>query len=198
MPLALLLLVMFQGLLGMWTVTLLLKPLIVTAHLVFGLATLSLLWWLWLSMRRISTGPWSGTTARRGRRQHRGAAATGVSRCARSPIRPGGADLPDPARRLDQHQLRRRRMPRLPHCQAQWWPQTDFHDAFVLWRGLGINYEGGVLDHPARIAIHFAHRIGALVATITLLLAAITTLRGSIGARSAGLRGRAVRLWRCN
>src|SRR5512139_2154361 len=49
--------------LGMLTVTLLLKPLIVTAHLAFGLTTLSLLWWLWLSLRRASTGPWSGTTA---------------------------------------------------------------------------------------------------------------------------------------
>ena len=33
MPLALIGLVVFQGLLGMWTVTLLLKPLIVVAHL---------------------------------------------------------------------------------------------------------------------------------------------------------------------
>src|SRR4051812_15139721 len=44
LPLGLVGLVVFQGLLGMWTVTLLLKPLIVTAHLAFGLATLSLLW----------------------------------------------------------------------------------------------------------------------------------------------------------
>ena len=36
-------LVIFQGLLGMWTVTLLLKPLIVVAHLLGGLATLVLL-----------------------------------------------------------------------------------------------------------------------------------------------------------
>ena len=32
----------------------------------------------------------------------------------------------------------------------------------MLWRGLGIDYEGGVLDHPARVAIHFAHRLGAM------------------------------------
>ncbi len=52
LPLALVALVIFQGLLGMWTVTLLLKPLIVTAHLAFGLTTLSMLWWLWMSLRR--------------------------------------------------------------------------------------------------------------------------------------------------
>ena len=44
----------------------------------------------------------------------------------------------------------------------------DFKDAFVLWRGLGIDYEGGVLDHPARVAIHFTHRLGALVAALVL------------------------------
>ena len=44
----------------------------------------------------------------------------------------------------------------------------DFKDAFVLWRGLGIDYEGGVLDHPARVAIHFTHRLGAIVAALVL------------------------------
>src|SRR6185369_7762552 len=49
LPLLLVPLVIFQGLLGMWTVTLLVKPLIVTLHLLFGLTTLSVLWWLWLT-----------------------------------------------------------------------------------------------------------------------------------------------------
>jgi cytochrome c oxidase assembly protein subunit 15 len=39
----------------------------------------------------------------------------------------------------------------------------DFRDAFVLWRGLDIDYEGGVLANPARVAIHVTHRLGALV-----------------------------------
>ena len=67
--------------------------------------------------------------------------------------------------------------PDFPRCQAQWWPPADFKDAFVLWRGLGINYEGGVLEHPARVAIHFTHRLGAVVATLALLFAAGMTLR---------------------
>ena len=50
-----------------------------------------------------------------------------------------------------------------PQCQGQWWPPTDFREGFVLWRGVGVNYEGGVLDAPARAAIQIAHRIGALV-----------------------------------
>src|SRR5262245_49959218 len=46
-----LVLVVLQGLLGMLTVTWLLKPLIVTGHLLGGLATFGMLLWLWLSMR---------------------------------------------------------------------------------------------------------------------------------------------------
>jgi cytochrome c oxidase assembly protein subunit 15 len=59
--------------------------------------------------------------------------------------------------------------PDLPTCQHSWWPQMDFRDAFVLWRGLDIDYEGGVLANPARVAIHFTHRIGALVAGSILI-----------------------------
>jgi cytochrome c oxidase assembly protein subunit 15 len=46
----------------------------------------------------------------------------------------------------------------------------DFRDAFVLWRGLGIDYEGGVLANPARVAIHVTHRIGAVVAGSILII----------------------------
>jgi cytochrome c oxidase assembly protein subunit 15 len=139
---------------------------------------MSLLWWLWLSLRRISTGPWSGTTAAAG-----GGNAAALLRPASWRLRGlamfglvvlviqillGGWTSTNYAAVA---------CPDFPTCQAQWWPQTDFRDAFVLWRGLGINYEGGVLDHPARIAIHLAHRIGAIVAALTLLVAAIAALR---------------------
>ncbi len=61
----------------------------------------------------------------------------------------------------------------------------DFRDAFVLWRGLDIDYTGGVLANPARIAIHVTHRIGALIAgSLLIALGALTLTRG----RSRGLR----------
>jgi cytochrome c oxidase assembly protein subunit 15 len=53
----------------------------------------------------------------------------------------------------------------------------DFADAFVLWRGLGIDYEGGVLDHPARVAIHFTHRLGAIAAALILGALSIAAIR---------------------
>jgi cytochrome c oxidase assembly protein subunit 15 len=53
----------------------------------------------------------------------------------------------------------------------------DFREAFILWRGLGINYEFGVLDAPARAAIHFIHRVGALVTSIVVLALALVCWR---------------------
>jgi cytochrome c oxidase assembly protein subunit 15 len=75
--------------------------------------------------------------------------------------------------------------PDFPRCQDAWWPQTDYRDAFVLWRGLGVNYEGGVLENPARVAIHLTHRIGALIATLTLALAALTVVTRKLLAKFA-------------
>ena len=68
--------------------------------------------------------------------------------------------------------------PDFPQCQAQWWPaDMDYADAFVLWRGLDINYTGGVLEHPARVAIHFTHRLGAIVASLALIWLAVAAIR---------------------
>lgn len=177
LPLVLVGLVIFQGLLGMWTVTLLLKPLIVTAHLAFGLTTMSLLWWLWLTLRRRSSNPWSGTLkARDGGNaaalllpapQKLRALALVATIALGIQILLGGWTSTNYAAVA---------CPDFPTCQAQWWPEADYEEAFVLWRGLGINYEGGVLYHPARVAIHFVHRLGAIVASIALLLAAVITL----------------------
>jgi cytochrome c oxidase assembly protein subunit 15 len=59
--------------------------------------------------------------------------------------------------------------PDFPTCQTRWWPPiADFREGFVLWRGLGVDYEGGVLDNPARVAIHFTHRVGAIVAACVI------------------------------
>jgi cytochrome c oxidase assembly protein subunit 15 len=52
LPWVIVVLLVLQALLGMWTVTLLLKPLIVTLHLLGGLTTLALLWWLALPPER--------------------------------------------------------------------------------------------------------------------------------------------------
>ncbi|MEF8833648.1 MAG: COX15/CtaA family protein, partial [Halofilum sp. (in: g-proteobacteria)] len=75
--------------------------------------------------------------------------------------------------------------PDLPTCQGEWWPETDFDSAFVPWHGLGIDYEGGILDGPARTAIHLTHRLGAIVAALVLGALAVACMHP---ARPAALR----------
>jgi cytochrome c oxidase assembly protein subunit 15 len=149
-PLVLVGLVIFQGLLGMWTVTLLLKPIIVVGHLFGGLATLALLFWL----ARGRVAPLPATP------QLRTLAVIATAALVLQ-IGLGGWTSSNYAAVA---------CPDFPTCQTQWWPEiADFKEAFVLWRGIGIDYQGGVLDHPARVAIHFTHRLGALVAAVLLL-----------------------------
>lgn len=143
--------VVMQGLLGMWTVTLLLKPLIVTLHLLGGMTTLSLLWWLSLS-------PEQRDLKAAERRVRRLAIVAVVFVVAQVSL--GGWTSTNYAAAA---------CPDFPTCQDSWWPHMDFSDAFVLWRGLGIDYQGGVLDAPARVAIHYTHRVGALLVTVLLV-----------------------------
>jgi cytochrome c oxidase assembly protein subunit 15 len=167
LPAALVLLVVLQGLLGMWTVTLLLKPLIVSAHLVGGLTTMSLLWWM-----SLEPTPAASPAAERGLRKW---AVLALAVLALQIVLGGWVSTNYAAFAC----------PDFPTCQHSFWPDMDFKDAFVLWRGLGIDYEGGVLEHPARVAIHFAHRLGAIVAALVLGLTAVKAMRT---ARSRGVR----------
>jgi cytochrome c oxidase assembly protein subunit 15 len=177
LPLAisLLITVVIQGMLGMLTVTWQLKPLIVTLHLLFGLTTLSMLWWLFLSLRpggrgsvRLAGARSSNVSAypHRGAPPHRAMLVALIALGVQIAL--GGWTSSNYAAVA---------CPDFPKCQDSWVPETDYKDAFVLWRGLGVNYEGGVLQHPARVAIHYTHRLGAIVATLALLWAVFAALR---------------------
>jgi cytochrome c oxidase assembly protein subunit 15 len=62
-------------------------------------------------------------------------------------------------------------------CGGQWWPDANFREGFVLWREVGVNYEGGLLDQPSRVAIHLTHRIGAVVTLLVLITLAFRLMR---------------------
>ena len=157
----LLALVIFQALLGMWTVTLLLKPLVVMSHLLGGMTILCLLYWLSL------------------RQQGQLQAAARVSVPEMKPwailgllvltlqISLGGWTSTNYAALA---------CPDFPTCHGVVWPEMNFKEAFILWRGLGIDYEGGVLDGPARTAIHMMHRIGAIITILVLATVAIRAI----------------------
>jgi cytochrome c oxidase assembly protein subunit 15 len=149
--------VLFQAALGALTVTRLLKPLIVTGHLLGGLTTLGILWWLAL---RPDERP---ASARERRLLVFAVAAFAVLVLQ---IALGGWTSANYAAVA---------CPDFPTCQQSWWPNMDFRDAFVLWRGLDVDYTGGLLANPARIAIHVTHRLGAAAAGIGLLLVGLLT-----------------------
>lgn len=178
--------VLVQAVLGMLTVTWQLKPLIVTSHLLFGLTTLALLWWLWLSLPRHAWGGVArpvtdlGWSPRQVRTAYRLTLLALVVLAFQIAL--GGWTSSNYAALA---------CPDFPTCQGAWFPHADFRDAFVLWRGLSIDYEGGILNNPARVAIHLTHRLGAIVATIALLTAALFVLRRS-GSSSARWRAWAV------
>jgi len=186
LPLALFAIVVVQGLLGMLTVTWQLKPLVVTLHLLFGMTTLALLMWLALSLPR---GSWEATARAGPARAQSGGAADLAG--ARRLVRLGLAAL---AVQIalggwTSSNYAAVACPDFPTCRGAWWPAADFRDAFVLWRGLNIDYEGGALAASARIAIHLTHRLGALVTALALTLAALAVLR------RRGLAAARVRAW---
>ena len=160
--------VVFQALLGMWTVTLLLKPLIVLAHLLGGLTLLALLAWFTLAhaprLPSMPAPPWL----------RRLAVASLVVLGLQITL--GGWTSTNYAALA---------CPDLPTCQGEWWPRTDFASAFVPWHGLGIDYEGGILGGPARTAIHLTHRIGAIVAALVIGFFAVACM---LGGRCPSLR----------
>ena len=157
--------IVFQALLGKWTVTLLLKPVIVMGHLLGGLATFSLLVWMaW----RATDLPIRLADARVLRRWIvAGIAVLGVqialggwTSANYAALACGGGGWTT----AEHHYLD------FPRCVGLWWPPADYREGFVLWRGVGVDYEGGVLDGASRIAIQMAHRMFALVAALYLLL----------------------------
>lgn len=154
----LVLLVIFQAALGMWTVTWLVQPLVVSAHLMGGMIITALLWYVTLASNpqqptaipsathfkpwsilalfvvigQLFLGAWTST--------HYAAIICTT----------------------------------FPDCHGSFFPPLHLRQAFNFVQTIGINYEGGVLDTASRITIQMMHRYGAL---ITILVVGILALR---------------------
>ncbi|WP_372878129.1 COX15/CtaA family protein [Spongiibacter marinus] len=157
LPVFLLAFIILQGMFGMWTVTLKLWPQVVTAHLLGGFTTISLLWLLTL---RLNNQRWQ---------------LPAIVEPKLTALRPlvivgllivvgqialGGwttSNYADIA------------CPDFPRCQGAWLPPMDFANGFNIAQQVGPNYLGGVLDNDARVAIHVSHRIGAIITSLYLL-----------------------------
>lgn len=163
LALSLLLLVVIglQGAFGAWTVTLKLWPQVVTLHLLGGMSVLALFFWLYRRLRSCQSGApgsrkppaswWLVLLLLTGQMALGGWTSSNYAGLSCTGF---------------------------PTCNQQWWPQqTDFSEGFHLTQEVGPNYLHGQLHAPARTAIHFTHRLGALVLGLGLLLLVVRQYR---------------------
>ena len=154
LPVLISILIIIQAIMGMLTVTMLVKPTIVTTHLFFGMLTATLLFinslkysnirmssekipaialiiititWVFLIIQ-ILLGGWTSTN-------YASLACTDF-----------------------------------PKCLDQWYPkEMIFNEAFNVIDLPDVNYEGGILAYGAKVAIHYSHRITALILTFVFI-----------------------------
>ena len=158
LPLLILAMVIVQGIFGMWTVTLKLWPKVVTLHLLGGFTTIAL---FTLLAFRLAGRYW--------RAEHDSTAAIKRLKPLLAvaffavvvQIALGGWTTSNYAALA---------CPDFPTCQTRWIPDMDFAEGFNIWQTIGPNYLGGIMDSDARTAIHFSHRVGAIIVTVVVLL----------------------------
>lgn len=158
----LLVLITFQAALGAWTVTMKLHPVIVMLHLMGGITTLSLLVALTVRYHFSLGAPIEDSVANKLKNLVIFSLLVIVLQVAL-----GGWTSANYAAMVC-HEL--------PICQGNWLADADFSTAFQLAQGEVESYEYGVLEQNARIAIHVSHRIGAMIASLTLLCLIVALL----------------------
>lgn len=169
LPVALVGLVTLQAMFGMWTVTLKLWPQIVTAHLLGGFATLSL---LWLLVQRLSEWRWRISPEIAPKLGKLKGLVLFVTVLVIAQITLGGWTSANYAALACTD---------LPTCHGDWWPEMDFAQGFNIFQQIGPNYLGGLLDNEARTAIHISHRLGALVVSAAILALAVALWQTGAG-----------------
>ncbi|MEQ3696387.1 MAG: COX15/CtaA family protein [Pseudomonadales bacterium] len=153
LSIGLLFMVLLQGAFGAWTVTLKLWPQVVTLHLLGGFTTLALLWLLFQRLWRFKWPQNSGLVALK-------RLAVVATFAVVLQVALGGWTSSNYAALACTD---------LPTCHGYWLPTADYQEGFDIFQEIGPNYLGGQLDNDARIAIHFSHRVGAIVVTLILL-----------------------------
>lgn len=151
---ALLLLVIFQGILGMLTVTELVHPIIVSMHLFGGFATTSLLFWLWLSHSKVRN-----LYKQHILKRHK-LLIVAVLLLLLGQIFLGVWTSTNYASLACGNSLL---------CSGSIWPENmDFQNAFFIGE-LNVDYEFGVLSNESRVAIQTLHKIGAIVLSLAIV-----------------------------
>lgn len=159
LPTILAAIIIFQALLGMWTVTMKLNPLVVMTHLLGGFTVLSLLLLCYvLFQRRVDPNRLAITSAEGTRYKWWGIAALVM---VGMQVALGGWTAANYAATACLE---------LPICHAGWWEHADFVEGLTLWHHAE-NYEFGIKTLEGRVAVHVLHRIGAFITLAVVLFA---------------------------
>lgn len=159
--------VVYQALLGMWTVTLKLWPIVVMQHLLGGMTLLGLLWWAYLKSRNSDHLSQPVTKLRV-------AAIIGLLLMFFQIALGAWTSTNYASLSCDS----------FPFCQTGSPVSFDFSQAFKLFSADSINYEGGVLSEAARQTIQMTHRFGALVLLVYLSLFSLAVLQRKLPLRA--------------
>ena len=147
----LMVIILCQAAFGAWTVTLKLWPQVVTAHLLGGFTTLSLIWLVFLRQ-----GGFSQIVAAL-------PAPTLLARVAFAvvvlQIMLGGWVSSNYAALACYD---------FPSCDGTYAPPMDLQQGFNIFQSVGPNYLGGIMTSEARTAIHWVHRIGAIIVLLVV------------------------------
>ena len=143
--------ILWQAAFGAWTVTLKLWPQVVTGHLIGGFTTLSLMWLLFLRQ-----GGLSGMVAALPRPNWLAKIAF-VAVVVQIIL---GGWVSSNYAALACYDF--------PSCDGTYTPNIDLQQGFNIFQSVGPNYLGGLMTNEARMAIHWVHRIGAIVVLLVV------------------------------
>tara|TARA_Y100001970_G_scaffold24461_1_gene29077 strand:+ start:3006 stop:3977 length:972 start_codon:yes stop_codon:yes gene_type:complete len=150
----LLILICCQGIFGYLTVSLKLLPIIVTTHLFGGFATLTLLYFIYLKSRNFEILNQINISNLKGI-----ALIALIALIIQIFLGVWTSTNYASLACAD-----------FPTCQGTYLPEMDFKTGFNLNQEVGPNYLYGLLDNPARVAIHYSHRVSALVLALIFLI----------------------------
>lgn len=156
LPVSLSLVVVFQALLGMWTVTMKLMPIVVMGHLLGGFTLFCLLFILYWRLKEAKLNLPAQISSSWGVK----CLAVVTLIVLGFQIALGGWTSSNYAALM---------CTSLPICQGDWVSYLDFRTAFDLIQPERESYEFGTLDYGARMTIHVTHRFGALLVTVLCL-----------------------------
>lgn len=170
--LGLLILVCIQGAFGAWTVTLKLQPIIVSIHLMLALLLLA-------SLTAYAQQAWRDhhSSVRQLQARPLSAKLLAIAFIALAMQIFLGAWVSTNYAVLA--------CPDFPTCQGALWPVTAWQEGFTLWRKLGLTAQGESITLVALQTIHWAHRLFAVVALVTLGLLAMSAIQLSNSALPA-------------